>query len=101
MLLYAGYSQMHNRTMQHGALWTYPETTTVTFDGLDSLVEYTFGPKVVHHEFCAICGVAIRARLRATRTDMALNVRTMNGLDLATLKIEKMDGKSWLPAYEI
>jgi hypothetical protein len=55
----------------------------------------------VHHGFCAICGVAIRARLRATRTDMALNVRTMNGLDLTTLKIEKMDGKSWLPAYEI
>jgi hypothetical protein len=73
----------------------------VTFNGLDSLVEYTFGPKVVHHGFCAICGVVIRARLRATRTDMALNVRTTNGLDLATLKIEKIDGKSWLPAYEI
>jgi hypothetical protein len=87
--------------MQHGALWTYPEMTAVTFKGLDSLVEYTFGPKVVHHGFCVICGVAIRARLRATRTDMALNVRTMNGLDLTTLKIEKMDGKSWLPAYEI
>jgi hypothetical protein len=84
--------------MKHGTLWTYPETTT---KGLDSLVEYTFGPKAVHHGFCATCGVAIRARLRATRTNMTLNVRTMNGLDLATLKIEKMDGKSWLPVYEI
>ncbi|KAJ7912422.1 glutathione-dependent formaldehyde-activating enzyme [Mycena leptocephala] len=83
-----------------GALWTYPETTVVTFNGLDSLAEYTFANKVVYHGFCTICGVAIRERFLED-TDMALNVRTMNGLDLATVKVEKGDGKSMLPAYEV
>jgi hypothetical protein len=83
---------------QHGALWTYPETTLVTFNGLDSLVEYAFAQKVVYHGFCTICGVAIRARFPG-ETDMALNVRTMNGLDLASVKIKKVNGKSYLPVY--
>jgi hypothetical protein len=86
---------------QDGALWTYPETPAVTFNGLDSLVEYTFGRKITYHGFCTICGVAIRERFLAPRTDTALNIRTMNGLDLATVKVEKGDGKSMLPAYEV
>ncbi|KAJ7912435.1 Mss4-like protein [Mycena leptocephala] len=83
-----------------GALWTYPETTMVTFNGLDSLAEYTFAKKVVYHGFCMICGVAIRERFLGD-TDMALSVRTMNGLDLATVKIKKVDGKSCLPVYAV
>jgi hypothetical protein len=86
---------------QDGALWTFPETTAVTFKGLDSLVEYTFGMKSTYHGFCTICGVAIRERFLGPRTDTALNIRTMNGLDLASVKLEKEDGKSMLPAYEV
>ncbi|KAJ7834601.1 Mss4-like protein [Mycena leptocephala] len=83
-----------------GALWIYPATTAVTFKGLDSLAEYTFGRKLVYHKFCTICGVAIGGGLVAGRTT-ALNVRTMNGLDLSALEITKWDGKASLPAYEV
>ncbi|KAJ7443538.1 Mss4-like protein [Mycena latifolia] len=85
-----------------GALWIYPETMAVTFKGVDSLAEYAFGPKAVFHGFCKVCGVAIRERFIAPScTDVALNVRTMNGFDLSGVEIEKMDGKSMLPAYEV
>lgn len=90
------------RIQQDGALWVYPDTTRVIFKGLNSLVEYKFGPKMVCHGFCGICGVAIRERFLADgATDTALNVRTMNGLDVAALEIIKLDGKADFPAYEV
>jgi hypothetical protein len=49
-----------------------------------------------------MCGVAIRERFDPPqRTGTALNVRTINGLDLSTLQLEKEDGKSMLPPYEM
>ncbi|KAF8176693.1 Mss4-like protein [Mycena galopus ATCC 62051] len=84
-----------------GALWTYPPTTAVTFKGLDSLVEYTFGLQTTYHGFCKVCGVAIRERFIAPSTDTALNVRTMNGFDLQGLELIKEDLKSLLPLYEV
>ncbi|KAJ7094382.1 Mss4-like protein [Mycena epipterygia] len=84
-----------------GALWVYPDTTRVTFKGLDSLVEYKFGPKLKCHGFCKTCGVAIRERFIAVGHLTALNVRTMNGLDVAALEMIKLDGKADLPAYEV
>jgi hypothetical protein len=88
---------------QDGALWTYPQVTAMTFRGLDSLVEYTFASKSIYHGFCKNCGVAIRARFDQGEacTDMAVNVRNMNGLDLSALQIKKWDGKSMLPLYEV
>ncbi|KAJ7915117.1 Gfa-like protein, partial [Mycena leptocephala] len=83
-----------------GALWIYPTTTAVTLKELDSLGEYTFGRKLVCHKFCTVCGVAIGGILVAGRTT-ALNVRTMNGLDLSALEITKWDGKASLPAYKV
>jgi hypothetical protein len=54
----------------------------------------------VCHKFCTVCGVAIGGILVAGRTT-ALNVRTMNGLDLSALEITKWDEKASLPAYEV
>jgi len=82
------------------ALWVYPPATAVTFKGLDSLVEYTFGNRNTFHDFCSVCGVAIRERfIPPKRMEMALNIRTMNGLDLPAVELEKEDGKADLPAY--
>ncbi|KAJ7094383.1 Mss4-like protein [Mycena epipterygia] len=84
-------------TKQDAALWIYTDATRVTFKGLDSLVEYMFGLKTTRHGFCKTCGVAIREVGRTT----ALNVRTMNGLDVAALEMIKLDGKADLPLYEV
>lgn len=73
----------------------------MTFEGLDSLAEYTFATKSTYHGFCKNCGVAIRARFtQPGATDMAINVRTMNGFDLSAVEIRKYDGKSMMPPYE-
>ncbi|KAJ7461998.1 Mss4-like protein [Mycena latifolia] len=78
-----------------GVLWIYPPTTEVAFKGLDSLAEYTFGGRQTYHGFCKVCGVAIRERFDVPeRLDTALNVRTMNGLDVASLEISMYDGKA-------
>ncbi|KAJ7133512.1 hypothetical protein C8R44DRAFT_730649 [Mycena epipterygia] len=86
--------------------WTadpYPATNTIIYKNEDALVEYTFGEKRTFHGFCGICGVAIWERFAGVGRDheMALNVRTMNGLNLAALKIRKHDGKLLPPLYEL
>ncbi|KAJ7510696.1 Mss4-like protein [Mycena galericulata] len=84
------------------ALWIYPDEATVK--GLDfvSLGEYTFGKREVYHGFCGICGVAICERfVDEDDHTVALNVHTMNGVDLAALEITKDDGKALLPPYEV
>ncbi|KAJ7770988.1 glutathione-dependent formaldehyde-activating enzyme [Mycena maculata] len=85
------------------AMWIYVKTTAVSFKGLDSLVEYTFGLKRTYHGFCGTCGVAINERFptadREWRT--ALNIRTMNGVDLAAIDLELHDGKAKLPVYQV
>ncbi|KAJ7464641.1 Mss4-like protein [Mycena latifolia] len=84
------------------ALWIHPANSLVTFKGLDSLAEYTFGQHTTYHGFCKNCGVAIRERFvaahRADRT--ALNVRTMNGVNLATIEVKKNNGRAGGLPYE-
>ncbi|KAJ7827626.1 Mss4-like protein [Mycena olivaceomarginata] len=79
-----------------------PKTTTVNFKGLDSAVEYTFATKQSLHVYCKTCGVAVYTRFEGTREgeEIALNLRTMNGLDLTGLNIKKLEGKSWPPVYD-
>lgn len=64
--------------------------------GEDKLTDYVFNRKVVHHPFCAACGVAPFGR--GTRPDgvetVAINVRCLDGVDLDTLRIRKFDGAS-------
>ncbi|KAJ6460752.1 Mss4-like protein [Mycena vitilis] len=81
-------------------LWVYPDTTIVTFRGLESAVGYTFATRKIHHRFCKTCGVSVFGGVQDGKT-IALNIRTMIGLDLAALEIEPFDGKSTLPAYEL
>ncbi|KAJ7681200.1 Mss4-like protein [Mycena rosella] len=85
-----------------GVLWIYPPTSKVTFQGLDSMAEYTFASRTVYHGFCKTCGVAIRQRFdQPGRLQTSLNVLTMNGLDLTTLKLGMHDGKRYEPQYAI
>ncbi|KAJ6512702.1 Mss4-like protein [Mycena sanguinolenta] len=86
-----------------GALWTYPLTTSVTFKGLDSLGEYTFGKRTTYHGFCKVCGVAICERFIEGPDSVvtALNVRTMNDFDISALELTKEDNWSLPPAYAV
>ncbi len=64
--------------------------------GADALVDYQFGKKRIHHLFCRRCGVRSFARGigRDGTPNVAINVRCLEGVDLAALPVRQFDGKS-------
>ncbi len=64
--------------------------------GENDLTEYRFNTKRIVHLFCKHCGVesfARGAKPDGTKT-VAINLRCIDDLDLATLEIRDVDGKS-------
>lgn len=65
--------------------------------GEDGLADYQFNKKVIHHLHCRTCGVESFAR--GTGKDgaptVAVNVRCLDGIDLAALTLTPVDGRSW------
>ena len=57
---------------------------------------YTFNRHHIRHRFCPACGVApfARANDRDGKPTWAINARCLPDLDLATLVVEKFDGRS-------
>ncbi|KAK7062310.1 GFA domain-containing protein [Favolaschia claudopus] len=83
-------------------LWIYPKIDRVTFKGRESAAEYTFGKGTVYHGFCGICGVPVYERFADPEDDdVALNVRTMHGLDLAEVEMLPDKGSAMLPVYNV
>ena len=64
--------------------------------GEDSLKDYKFNKHAIHHLFCTSCGIKSCARgASADGKEMAaINVRCIDDVDLAALKINNFDGKS-------
>lgn len=64
--------------------------------GGDRQTDYQFGKKVIHHLFCATCGVASFGRGKGPDGSemVALNVRTIDDIDLAAVPAMPFDGKS-------
>jgi hypothetical protein len=80
-----------------GALLTFvPAAQFELLGGEEALGDYQFGKKRVHHLFCKRCGV--RPFGRGVRPDgnevVAVNVRCLDGVDLAALAPKPFDGKS-------
>lgn len=53
---------------------------------------YLFNRKITSQEFCGICGVSV-VECRAGEVG-GINARVLNGVDIASLEIEKSDGAS-------
>lgn len=64
--------------------------------GEDALTDYQFNKKMVHHLFCSTCGVRSFGRGKGPdgKEMVAINVRCLDGVDPASLKIKPVDGKS-------
>lgn len=62
----------------------------------ETLTDYQFNHKVVHHLFCRTCGVTSFARgtMPNGSETVALNLRCVDEIDPGTLKITSFDGKS-------
>jgi hypothetical protein len=63
--------------------------------GEESLTEYKFNRHVIAHQMCSECGVEPFAR--GQKPDgtpvVAVNVSTIDGIDLSTIKMTPFDGK--------
>lgn len=72
-----------------------PAAQFTLLSGQDKLRDYQFGKKRIHHLFCADCGVESFARDTAPKgADMvAINVRCLEGVDLAALTLTPFDGR--------
>ena len=65
--------------------------------GGDYLGTYQFGTMVAKHHFCTVCGIHTFTRPRAAPDQYTVNVRCLDGVDLARLgcEIVEFDGQNW------
>jgi len=65
--------------------------------GGEHLGTYQFGTRVAKHHFCIVCGIHTFTRPRAAPNLYTVNVRCLDGIDLASLgcEITKLDGQNW------
>jgi hypothetical protein len=73
-----------------------PASQFKLLSGEDNLTDYQFHKEIIHHLFCATCGV--RSFATGTGPDgiemRAVNVRCLDDVDLSALTITAIDGKS-------
>jgi len=64
--------------------------------GHEGLRDYQFGKKTLHHLFCPQCGVGAFSRGTAPggKEMVAVNVRCLDDVDVASLKLTPFDGRS-------
>ncbi|MBX3217979.1 MAG: GFA family protein [Labilithrix sp.] len=65
--------------------------------GEGATTDYQFNKKSIHHLFCSTCG--IKSYADGTGPDgkkmFAINVRCLDGVDVSTLQVTNVDGKSF------
>lgn len=73
-----------------------PAERVKILSGEDNLTEYRFNKKFIAHKFCKTCGVQPfgMAKNEQGEDTVAVNVRTLDGVDLDTLTITTFDGKN-------
>ncbi|HET6927868.1 MAG TPA: GFA family protein [Hyphomicrobiaceae bacterium] len=82
---------------KHGLWLTFvPPQQFKLLSGLDDLVDHQFNKHIIHHLFCRTCGVESFARGKSKdgKDVFAINVRCLDGIDIAKLKPKPVDGRS-------
>jgi hypothetical protein len=63
--------------------------------GRDDLSTYTFNTGTAKHHFCRHCGVAAFYIPRSDPDKIDVNARCLDGVDPASLRIGRFDGRNW------
>jgi hypothetical protein len=82
---------------KRGALWTFAGANQfVLHSGEDQLTDYQFNKRIIHHLFCRHCGVGAFSRGTGPdgRDSVAVNVRCLDNVDPAALKVVPFEGKN-------
>jgi hypothetical protein len=67
--------------------------------GESELTTYRFNTGVAQHHFCRTCGVHSFYVPRSDPDKIDVNVRCLEGVDLASLRIIPFDGRNWEHAF--
>jgi hypothetical protein len=59
------------------------------------MATYRWHTGLAKHHFCPVCGVAPLRVPRSDQTKLTVNVRCLDGIDLAKLGIVPFDGRNW------
>ena len=87
---------------QNGDLWIDPPKSAITVHGGENLTDYAFLSKESLHSFCKICGISVLVRVSDEAGEKCpINVRTIDGVDLASLTLRNYDGAKNDPQYEV
>jgi len=68
--------------------------------GKDDLATYQFNTRTAKHTFCRICGVHPFYVPRSDPDKIDVNVRCLDGIDLAAISVQRFDGKNWEAAMQ-
>ncbi|MBI3768642.1 MAG: GFA family protein [Deltaproteobacteria bacterium] len=63
--------------------------------GADALTTYEFNTRVAKHHFCRHCGIHSFYVPRSDPDKIDVNVRCLDGVDPAALRITPFDGRHW------
>jgi hypothetical protein len=72
-----------------------PRETFELITGKEALTTYRFNTGVAQHTFCATCGIHPFYVPRSDPDKIDVNVRCLDGVDIATLKLGYFDGQNW------
>lgn len=81
-----------------GSLFTFVPASDFTLkSGEGGMTEFKFYKHAIHHLFCSVCGIESFANGKGPDGSemVAINVRCLDGVDPDTLKIMKIDGRSF------
>ncbi len=87
-----------SRCQPLGMILTFaPQSAFDLEKGEDALSEYRFNTQKIAHLFCATCGVQSFGKAAAPdgASMMAVNARCLDGVDIASLSPQPVDGKSF------
>jgi hypothetical protein len=79
-----------------GALWHgATEQNLRILTGEDELTLYQFNTMTATHYFCRHCGIRPFTRPRLDPSKWVVNVRCIDGIDLASIQVRQFDGANW------
>jgi hypothetical protein len=75
--------------------WIIPRERFRLLTPWEELALYTFNTNTAKHYFCPRCGVASFYIARSAPDKIDVNLRCVEGIDLATIPITQFDGRNW------
>ena len=63
--------------------------------GADALTTYTFNTRVAKHTFCRTCGIHAFYVPRSHPDQIDVNLRCLEGVDVAKVAVTPFDGRNW------